>query len=131
MSTVLLPDGDSADRPAGSTELRYSICPTLAGVLRTYLLAGGETSWRDQWATYAASDPSSRPQLITDINTLLNDAAASEEQVRLWVRVHTGSSTGLLEPGVPVRHSLLAVRDAAWADVRHPGGSSGRRGHAV
>jgi hypothetical protein len=26
---------------------------------------------------------------------------------------------------------LLAVRDAAWADVRHPGGSSGRRGHAV
>ena len=113
----------SSDQSIGRTELRYNMCPTLAGVLRTYLVRGGETSWQDGWAAYAASDPSSRPQLITDIDTLLTDPTASEEQVRLWMRAHTASPDGLIEPDVPVRHSLLALRDAALADVRDHGDS--------
>lgn len=43
MSTGVTPGGDSNDRSAGSTELCYTICPTLAGVLRTYLVRADST----------------------------------------------------------------------------------------
>lgn len=118
MSTKWAHGGDRDRRSASSTELRYNICPTLAGVLRTYLVRP-DSAWRVGWAAYATTDRRSRLDLIEDINTLLSDHAASEEQVRLWIRAHTESADGLLEPGVPVRHSLLAVRDAALADVRN------------
>lgn len=122
MSTVVTPGGGSNDRSTSSTELCYNICPTLAGVLRTYLLRA-DSAWQIGWAAYAKTDRSTRLDLIEDINTLLSDHAASEEQVRLWMRAHTASPDGLIEPGVPVRHSLLAVRDAALADVRDHGDS--------
>lgn len=111
------------DQPAGNDGLRYGTCPTLAGVLRTYLVTEDGSSWRDHWAAYAASDPASRLALITDLDAMLADHAASEEQVQLWVRAHTSSPDGLIEPGVPVRHSLLALRDAALDDVRRRRGS--------
>lgn len=76
------------------------------------------SSWRDRWSAYAASNPGSRRALITDLDAMLADHVASEEQVQLWVRAHTSSPDGLIEPGVPVRHSLLALRDAALDDVR-------------
>lgn len=130
MSTAVPPDSDRNDRLAGSTELRYNICPTLAGVLRTYLVRPGG-GWQIGWAAYVKTDRRSRLDLIEDIHVLLSDHAASEEQVRLWIRAHTESTDGLLEPSVPVRHSLLAVRDAALADVRNPADSDPGRGQGT
>lgn len=92
-------------------ELQYSDYPYLAGLLGTYLINGSQEDWQRGLAGYQAT--SQVPgRIVADIDALLINHAATEDALRLWVRAHASSQSGELADGVPIRLSLLELRDA-------------------
>lgn len=98
-------------------QLQYSDFDSLAAFLRTYLFADGETpkNWRAVGRLYAKKNPDHTKAVVDDLNQLLADPRATDDQVSLWLRTRTASKDGRLEPEVPVRHSLLELRDLLYS----------------
>ena len=101
-----------------SSELAYGDFDNLATFLRTHVFAEEESAqrWRATARKYARSNPDHTVAVVDDLNHLLADPRATDEQVTRWIRVRTGSEDGRLQPGVPVRHSLLELRDLLYAE---------------
>jgi hypothetical protein len=98
-------------------ELGYGDFDALAAFLRTYVFAddGVSTDWPTLARMYAKNYPEHAAAVVEDLNRLLADPRATDDQVSLWLRVRTASNDGRLEPNVPVRHSLLTLRDLLYA----------------
>lgn len=122
-------DKGSDDAP----HLEYGDFDNLAAFLRTYVFAGGEAlDWRAVARIYAENNAKHAKAVLADLNQLLGDPRANDDEVRLWLRARTASDDGLLEPDVPVRHSLLELRDMLYERLHANGeGSSPPVDHAA
>lgn len=114
-------------------ELGYGDFDRLAAFLRTYVFAdnGASKDWPTVAHAYAKNHPEHATAVVEDLNQLLADPRATDDQVSLWLRVRTAADDGRLAPDVPVRHSLLALRDLLYTPGAQPESGSREHAHAV
>jgi hypothetical protein len=101
--------------PTFSGQLTYGDFPNLAKALRNHMLTPTGIPWQDKIASFAGAEPGPRTQLVADIEALVANDAVSEEALRSWIHAHAAAPGGFLDPGVPVRQSLLELRLAVMA----------------